>query len=699
MRLSSSLIFLFLVIILATVLMAEDGNDLQQRSATANADRVAAGVVDSVLDAYGRSILRIFEEGSIAPVYSKDLKDPEAFPIGELAGQEQDDFQSNRSGDIFHPYIYHNLDHGADALAIGDVTGDGLNDVVAITEDSIYVFPQTHTGELNPHVSYAISTFQVGSNLGSVDIADLNNDGRMDVIATMSGALGVLLQKTDGFLEENIAFATIQPCYNTVDKLRAGDFNNDGLTDIVALCHGVEIFIQSLTDLLLPPTAYNVAHGHYADLAIGDVNSDYLTDIIVMSGMPPYEYGHFGILIQNSAGTFDGPTYYKLDGDIIFPKGVAAGDVNGDGRDDIVISRGGNRPSSFINVFLQDDAGIMETALSLPSHDIPQPVEVADINLDGRKDVLTVHGGWRYLGVYIQDRDGSLMPEELYRVPYASHYNRHSLAVGDVNGDSKPDVAIAEYNHGVVILYNALEPTEESIIFDIKPGSCPNPLNLNGNMNHGKAILPTAIVGTSEFDVRDIDPSSVRLENVLATRWSYEDVAGPAEMDHDNCSCGTSGPDGNEDLTLKFARSDIIAGLGEANQGDTIYLEMTATLFGGGTVNGSDCVWICNNGKPTEAAAQPLISEAVLYENIPNPFNQNTKIDYALLKSSDVKLIIYDVLGRTVRVLIDERQAAGDYSIIWDGKDKSGQEVATGVYFYHLEAGNFVKSKKMLLLK
>ncbi len=86
-------------------------------------------------------------------------------------------------------------------------------------------------------------------------------------------------------------------------------------------------------------------------------------------------------------------------------------------------------------------------------------------------------------------------------------------------------------------------------------------------------------------------------------------------------------------------------------------------------------------------------------QNYPNPFNPATTISYGLPDDADVRIEIYNILGQNVRTLVDEHQAAGYRSVIWDGNDDSGNQVSTGVYFYRIEAGVFNASRKMLLIK
>ncbi|MFQ6092381.1 MAG: T9SS type A sorting domain-containing protein [bacterium] len=91
-----------------------------------------------------------------------------------------------------------------------------------------------------------------------------------------------------------------------------------------------------------------------------------------------------------------------------------------------------------------------------------------------------------------------------------------------------------------------------------------------------------------------------------------------------------------------------------------------------------------------------------LYQNWPNPFNSETDVRYQIGDSKSLThttLKIFNVLGQELRTLIDEMQGAGFYSVNWDGRDNFGNIVPNGLYFYQLRSGNFVQTKKCLLLK
>lgn len=88
-----------------------------------------------------------------------------------------------------------------------------------------------------------------------------------------------------------------------------------------------------------------------------------------------------------------------------------------------------------------------------------------------------------------------------------------------------------------------------------------------------------------------------------------------------------------------------------------------------------------------------------LRQNYPNPFNPSTMIEYDLPRAENVKLIIFDILGRQVRTLVDDKQIPGSYKLRWDGLDDRGYRAASGVYIYYIQAGSFRQAKKLLLLK
>jgi hypothetical protein len=125
---------------------------------------------------------------------------------------------------------------------------------------------------------------------------------------------------------------------------------------------------------------------------------------------------------------------------------------------------------------------------------------------------------------------------------------------------------------------------------DIKPTSCPNPLNVNS-----RGVLPVAILGTAEFDVTMVDVATLSLVGIGPIRSGYEDVATPLI---DSCDCTTDGPDGLLDLTLKFNAQEIIAALGDLYDGDELELQLTGQFLDGTNFFGFDCVIVVGNSNP-----------------------------------------------------------------------------------------------------
>jgi probable HAF family extracellular repeat protein len=151
-----------------------------------------------------------------------------------------------------------------------------------------------------------------------------------------------------------------------------------------------------------------------------------------------------------------------------------------------------------------------------------------------------------------------------------------------------------DINDRGMIIAQAIVPESDPILevaVDIKPRACPNPVNVKS-----KGYLSVAILGTDTLDVNDIDISSIRLEGVAPVRSSFEDVATPT-TDPAECACTTEGPDGYEDLVLKFETQEILAILGEVNDGDEFILTITGLLRDNTEIEGSDCIVILKKSK------------------------------------------------------------------------------------------------------
>lgn len=150
--------------------------------------------------------------------------------------------------------------------------------------------------------------------------------------------------------------------------------------------------------------------------------------------------------------------------------------------------------------------------------------------------------------------------------------------------------ASGAFGHGTVFKLK-LAAAAIHVFVDIKPQSCPNPINVGAS-----GVLPVAILGTSSFDVTTIDPLTVKLQGVSPLRSALEDVATPfTGALTDATSCTTVGPDGFADLVLQFSSPAISTALGAVTNGQVLLLTLTGNLktqFGGTPITGQDIVVI-----------------------------------------------------------------------------------------------------------
>lgn len=150
---------------------------------------------------------------------------------------------------------------------------------------------------------------------------------------------------------------------------------------------------------------------------------------------------------------------------------------------------------------------------------------------------------------------------------------------------------------GIIFEQMTILPEPVEVALDIKPGSCPNPINVTSRGN-----TPAAILGSGDLDVTTIDPASIRLAGVAPLRSSYEDVGTPFDpmVGKSNCTmdCNESGSDGYMDLTVKFDTQELAAAIGGGDE--CVVVTLTGYFleaYGGGPIVGADVVIVkSNNG-------------------------------------------------------------------------------------------------------
>ncbi len=312
--------------------------------------------------------------------------------------------QNASSRGTFQSGKHYGTDNNPASIAAGDLTGTGTTDLVVanFVAGTVSVLIQTAPGSGQYQNAMSVS---VGGQPNDVTLADVNGDGKQDIIVADNAASGrvvILLQdpSNPAHFQSPIALATT----NGAAGVTVGDVNGDGKPDIVAATSDtngnngrIVVFYQ---DPATPGTflAASTFPGGAQPFAvrIADLNGDGLADLAVADLGPGTDgTGASGatVLLQDPAnhGSFLAPVTYAAQSGTIH---ISVADIDGDGKLDLVTANLGPSPTGSVSILLQDPArpGVFLAPLSYAGFGQPLAVAVADLNNDGRPDIAVADG-------------------------------------------------------------------------------------------------------------------------------------------------------------------------------------------------------------------------------------------------------------------------------------------------------------------
>jgi hypothetical protein len=324
-----------------------------------------------------------------------------------------------------------------------DLTGNGIQDLVVAQQNGaagyrgIDILMGNGNGTFQPAVNISTPGF-----VDSVAVADVNGDGIPDIVTgNWSGStVSVLLGNGNGTFQAPVNY-TIAPSA-IVTSIAVADVNGDGKPDIIA-CNSngsnstVNVLLGNGNGTFQAPVSY--ASGGYGGggapgMVVADVNGDGQLDIVLASSSS----NTASVLFNQGNGTFGAPTNLAA-GSGGFS--VTVGDVNGDGIPDIVTTNAGTNtnPGSTVNVMLGTGNGTFGAPQTYSTGANTEPVGVALATINGQVDIVTADSNKNEVSVLVNNGNGTFAAPKTF----AAGTNPRTVTVADFNGDGKPDIVTA----------------------------------------------------------------------------------------------------------------------------------------------------------------------------------------------------------------------------------------------------------------
>lgn len=386
---------------------------------------------------------------------------------GSVAGCHDDDKWFFRAYDI------------PNSVVIADVNADGANDLAVAFTHEAGGYPDAGFASVILQNLSSPGTFQrgvdmsVGGNPAILAVGDLDATGDADLVVANSstGNVSVLLQgATAG---QYVAARNITTGGVPYD-VAIGDLNNDGLNDLAVAnastssdtaSNTVIVLLQNSASLgnYLAPITLSVGNPTTA-VAIGDVNGDALPDLVVTSFDTAGNNGRVSVFRQDAANAGQFLTRQDFAAGAQ-PMSVRIADLNGDALPDLAIANAGPGSngigSSGVSVLLQDATtpGTFLAPITYATASGAIHAVVGDLNGDSRPDLVVANlGGSRAGTVSVLLQDPARPGVFLSATNYVGVYGPLSVAIGDLNGDSRPDIAVADGDRATIMLQSSTTP-------------------------------------------------------------------------------------------------------------------------------------------------------------------------------------------------------------------------------------------------